>query len=178
MDALYDFPAGSWNLLETNIAPLDCDTGANARIQRNLFDDSTIEWVGENVIVLPPDLDASGTVTFELWGYAVTAYGAGTTTTTEGGQAPNDVVFYFHHDARQAGESWDQSTSAESSGQKTCQTGQDELDKFSWTETVSNLGWAAGDHVRVKLLRKADDVEDDLVGDYGVTHFRIRVPRS
>jgi len=43
---------------------------------------------------------------------------------------------------------------------------------------VANLGWAAGDHIRFKVARDANNASDNLVGDYGLTMFKIIIPRA
>jgi hypothetical protein len=43
---------------------------------------------------------------------------------------------------------------------------------------MGNLGWAAGDHIRIKLERDADNGSDNLAADYGVTIFEIEIPRA
>ena len=164
MGVLYNFPAGSWDYPVANPAPLDTDSGTNGTIKRHLFDDSTEEFV-KGLIQLPSDLDASGTITFEVVGYAVTA------------AASKNIEMKLYHSAKADGESWDAAYSNKESGDKALDATQDRLDIFTWTETVSNLGWAASDSVRIKLSR-IDASADDLVGDYGVVHFRIVVPRA
>jgi hypothetical protein len=163
--AIYDFPAGSFYYPASNPAPLDRDTGTNGIIFRHLFDDTTQEYV-EGVIQLPSDLDTAGTITLEAYGYATTAPGGAVY-----------VQLSFEHSARADSESWDAAYTAEDSGDKEVDTTQDDLDYWTWTETVANAGWAASDHVRFKLSRKAPS-GTDLTGDWGLTHFRIVVPRA
>lgn len=161
-DFTVDFPAGNWNYPTSNPAPLDEDTGTNGTIIRQLFDDTTEEFV-EAVFKLPPAI--AGTVTFYIEGYAVTAV------------ASKNVEFTFYHSAKADGESWDAAFSSKVSGDLATDGTQDQMDFFSFTETVSNLGWTAGDQVRIKLSRTAPSA-DNLSGDYGLTHFRISVPRA
>ena len=158
------FPAGSFDYPASDPAPLDTDTGTNGTIKRQLFDDTTDESVIGQFKV-PSDLDTSGTVTFRMYGYASTA-------------AADDVVFIFSHSAISDSDSWDTAFTDESSGAKTCDADQDNIDIFTWTETVSNLGWSANDFCRFKLTRDADNGSDDLTGDYGVILFEIDIPRA
>jgi hypothetical protein len=159
-----DMTPGSWDYPASNFPEWDRDTGTNGYMFRNLFDDTTPEYLISQFKV-PANIDTSGTVTFELEGYASTADG-------------NEVQFRFEHCAKNSGESWDAAFTAEDSGDKTTSAVQDQLDFFSWTETVSNLGWAANDIVRIRLSRQAIDDGTPVSGDYGVVHFRVRIPKS
>jgi hypothetical protein len=156
------FPAGSFDLPATNYAPLSTDTGTNGTIQRHLFDDTTEEQV-EAQFVLPSAI--AGTVTFEVYGYSVSPL------------SDKRVEFTFYHSAKANSENWDASYNTKVSGDLTVDSFPDGLDRLTFTETVSNLGWTANDHVRIKLGRTAPS-EKSLVGDYGVTHFKIIVPRA
>jgi hypothetical protein len=153
----FDYPASS-------PAPLDTDTGTNGTIKRQLFDDTTNETV-KQIFKVPSDINSAGTVTFKLYGYAAVA-------------AANDVIFLLQHAAAGAGESWDLAFTDESSGAKTCSATQDDIEVFTWTETVANLGWTAGDQVRIKITRDASNVLDTLVDDFGLTMFEIDIPRT
>ena len=159
---IIDIPAGAWDYDPTNYPEWEKDSGANGEMIRDMFDDTTEEYlIGQ--IQAPPDLDTDGTVYFEAYGYAVTADG-------------NEVQLCFYHSAKEKGESWDAAYTAEKSGDYVTDANQDELDFIEWNETITNLGWAASDHIRVKLSRCAVDDGTTVVGDYGVTHFRIRIP--
>jgi len=158
------YPAGSFDYPTSNPAPLDTDSGTNGTIKRQLFDDSTDESVIGQFKV-PSDIYTSGTVTFRMYGYAVTAASA-------------NVVFDFKHSAVGDSDSWDTAFTTESSGAKAVDTVQDEIDVFTWTETVSNLGWSASDFCRFQLTRDADNGSDTLSGDYGVIFFEIDIPRA
>lgn len=158
------YPAGRFDYPASNPAPLDTDSGSNGTIKRHLFDDTTPEYVIGQFVV-PSDIDASGTVTFETYGYAVTA------------AASKNVEFTFDHCSKADGESWDAAFTSEVSGDLACDATQDQLDRFTWTETVSNLGWSANDQCRFKLSRTAPST-NNLSGDYGLTHFRILIPRA
>ena len=156
------FPAGSFDYPTTNPAPFEYATGTNGKIGRHLFDDTTEEQV-ESVFTLPSAI--AGTVTFELYGYSITA------------AASKNVEFTLYHSARQNAEDWDDAYSSKISGDLATNSSQDSLSRFTWTETISNLGWTANDQVRIKLGRTAPSV-NNLVGDYGITHFKIIVPRA
>ncbi len=159
-----DIAAGAWDYPQANPAPLDTDIGTNGTIKRQLFDDTTEEFIIAQ-IRLPSDLDSGGTVNFELYGYAVAA------------AASKNVEFTIYHSAKNDGENWDAAFASKVSGDLATDSTQDQLDSFSWNETVATLGWAADDLVRIKLGRTAPSV-NNLVGDYGLTHFRLKIPRA
>lgn len=164
-EQVWDFPAGSWQY-NTTPAPLDTDTGANGRIKRQRFDDTTEEFViGQRQVC--SDVDLTGTVTFESYGYAVAA-----TPTTTG-----KIELTVRHSAKTDDESWDAAYTTTISGDLTLNTTQDALDRHTWTGTLATLGWAANDHVRVKLSRSAPTTQNQS-GDFGLTHFRVRIPRT
>jgi hypothetical protein len=157
-----DRPAGSWNYPTSNPAPLDTDSGTNGTIKRQLFDDTTEEFV-QSVFQVPSDV-ASGTVTFEAWGYATTADG-------------NEIQLRLGHVPLADSENWDTAYTDVDSGDLTTDGTQDDLDYFTWTETIANLGWGASEFVRIQLSRIAIDDGSALSGDWGLVHFRIRIPR-
>ncbi len=159
-----DLVPGAWDYPAANPAPLDTDTGTNGTMKRHLFDDTTEEQIIAQ-IRLPSDLDSAGTVFFELYGYAVAA------------AASKNVEFTFYHSPKNDGENWDAAFSSKISGDLATDATQDQLDSFSWSETVATLGWAADDLVRIKIGRTAPSV-NNLVGDYGLTHFRLKIPRA
>jgi len=128
------------------------------------MDDTTEEFVISKFQV-PHNLDTSGTVTFEAYGYATTADG-------------NEIQLRFGHSAGGDSDTWDLAFTDEDSGDLTTDGTQDDLDHFTWTETVSNLGWSANDQVRFQVSRVAIDDGTPLSGDWGLTHFRIRIPRT
>jgi hypothetical protein len=158
-----DIPSGAWNYPTSNPAPLDRDTGTNGTILRQLFDDTTEEFI-ETIFQVPQDI-TTGDVTFEAWGYSVTA------------AADKFIQLKVYHVPLADSESWDSAYGSKVSGDLATDSTQDDLDKFSWTETVTNLGWGAGEFVRVKLSRVAPS-GTNLSGDWGLTHFRIRIPRA
>jgi len=159
-----NLPAGSWDYPTANPAPLDTDTGTNGTIKRQLFDDTTEEFVIV-VVQMPSDLDVADTVFFEAYGYAETAV------------ADSYIELTVYHSAKTDGESWDAAYSSKISGDLTTDGSQDYLDYFSWSETVSTLGWAVNDQIRIKLSRSAPSA-NNLSGDWGLTHFRIKLPRE
>jgi hypothetical protein len=164
-DFTADFPAGSWDYPSTNPAPLDTDTSfTNGQIKRHLFDDTTEEFV-EAVFQIPSDIDTSASVTFETYGYSVTA------------AASKNIELKFYHSPVSNGEDIDASYSFIVSTDKSVSGTQDYVDRITWSGLVSTLGWTANEQVRIKLSRIAPSV-NNLSGDYGITHFRITIPRS
>jgi hypothetical protein len=159
-----DYPAGSFDYPTSNPAPLDTDTGTNGTIKRQLFDDTTEEFVNGQFQV-PTDVDTTGSVTFEAFGYASTADG-------------NEIQLRFGHSAGGDSDTWDLAFTDEDSGDLVTDSTQDDLDYFTWTETLTNLGWAANDQVRFQLSRVAISDGTPVSGDWGLTHFRIRIPRT
>lgn len=159
-----NIPAGAWSYPPSNPAPLERDVGTNGGMFRHLFDDTTEEFIIlEPAFELPDNLDTAGTIYFSLYGYAVTADG-------------NEVQFRISHSAKAEGESWDAAYATKDSGDKVTDGNQDEIDQIEWNETVSNLGWAASDLVRLMLSRIAIDDGTKVTGDYGVLNLKIRIP--
>ena len=158
-----NLPAGSFDYPVTNPAPLDTDTGTNGSIKRHLFDDTTEEFI-QGVFQIPADM-ASGTVTFEAWGYAKTADG-------------NEIQLRFGYVSLAKSESWDTAYVDKDSGDYVTDSTQDDLDYLSWTETTSNLNFVAGEFVRFQISRIAIDDGTPLSGDWGLTSFRITIPRG
>jgi len=162
-DFYVQFPAGSFKMPAANPAPLDNDTGTNGNIFRHLLDDTTEEFVECLLPEVPADIDTSGTVTFFAKGYASTAV------------ASKNIELKVYHSAKADGESWDAAYANKESGDLATDGTQDELDFFTWTETVTALGWAASDQIRLKLSRIAPSTAN-LAGDWGLTAFGIIIP--
>ena len=162
-DALFNFPAGAWDYPISNPAQLDTDTGTYGSIKRNLFDDTTEEFI-ESLFEIPANVDSAGTVTFDAVGYAITAASSG------------NIALTVYHSMPSGGQSWDIPYSTKVSGDLLTNETQNYLDYFTWTETVANLGWLASDIVKIKLSRTQPSV-NNLTGDWGLVHFRISIPR-
>lgn len=163
-DQLIDLPAGAWDFPTSNYAPLDTDTGTNGTIDGHRLDDTTEEFLLTQAQVCS-DPDTGGTVTFEAYGYPVTA------------AASKNIKLKLYHSAKADGESWDAAFASKESGDLAVSGTQDFLNRFTWTETFGNLGWATNDHLRLKGSRIAPSA-NNLVGDWRFTYFRIRIPRS
>ena len=158
------FKASDFDVLEANFAPLVQDNGTNARVLVRAFDDTTVEYVNFSFGV-PGDVDTAGTVTFRVWMYAATA------------TASKNVELEFEHRAIDNSESWDQTYTAENSGDISIDATQDDITEATWTETISNLGWAANDLILAKLSRTQPSA-NDLSGDLYIIGFRVEIPRT
>ncbi len=126
------------------------------------FDDTSEEFV-HGKFRLPDDLDTSGTVTFRVGVLAKTA------------AAAKNVQHRFGHVARQDGEDFDVAYSNEDSGNKAIEDTQDNVSVHAWTETVSNLGWAAADLILFRYSRIAPS-SGNLPGDMHLLHLTIIIP--
>ena len=149
--------------IETNFAALTKITGTtNGRpLNVRTFDDTTEQYVS-GTFQAPADLDASGTVAFRAYVTPATAASANTAWT-------------FGHDPVADGEDWDDGTwTDEDSGAVAMDTNDDYLTLVEWTETVSNLGWAAKDNIIFRLSR--DVGTDNLSGDLYLVNFTIEIP--
>lgn len=161
------FPAGSFDYPTSNPAPLEViNSGSitNVRLLGQAFDDTTNETVTREFKV-PSDIDTAGTVTFSVIGIAQTAASA-------------NVEYRFAHSVSNSAEQSDVAYTNEDSGAKAVDTNQDYNTYFTWTETVSNLGWAASDMCKFQLTRLAAGGNDTLSDDFYVRHFEITIPRA
>lgn len=161
---VFYFKATDFDALETNFAPLVQDNGTNAKVMVRAFDDSTEEYVNFSLKV-PADIDTSGSVTFRVWMYAATA------------AASKNVALTFDHRPLDNSESWDQTYTSEDSGDIAIDATQDDITEATWTETVTNLSWAAHDIVLCRLSRP-NATANDLTGDLYVLGFAVEVPRA
>jgi len=157
--------------LESAAATLEeFDGGSNVDLFVRAFDYATDEYANLQFQV-PGEIDTSGTVTFRLYWFARTC--------------PNpaeNVLWAFEHSARNGGEDYDAAYTQEVASADSTGTTQDALVETVWTETVSNLGWAANDTVFGKILRKVADAADtfDSAGgtddDALLVGFAIEIP--
>jgi hypothetical protein len=148
------------------VAPLTSDTGTNNDMQVASFDDSTDECRAGTFLVPSDTATGASTVTFRLKYYAATG-------------ATNSAYWDFKHNSRASGEVWDAAFTTESDGG--CAPGsatQDTIAVCTWTETMTNLGWAASDQVNFELCRDADNASDNLVGDAQLIDFAVEMDRT
>jgi len=160
---MLNFKPAELEAIETNFAPSGKITGTTNGRPRSvrIFDDTTEQYVS-GTFQAPADLDASGTVTFRAIVTPATAASANTAWT-------------FGHDPIADGEDWDDGGwTDEDSGAVAMSTDDDDDTLVEWTETVSNLGWAAKDDVIFRLSR--DVGTDTLSGDLYLVNFTIEIP--
>ena len=158
---VYQFDAHALQSAPTNGAPLALLTGPVPATYARAFDDTTEEYVHGKFRV-PDDLDTTGTVTFSAAVMAKTA------------AASKNVQHRFGHDARGDSEEFDALINKDS-GDKAVDVAQDDISIHEWTETVANLGWAAGDLVLFRYSRIAPS-SDNLSGDMYLLHLTIKIP--
>jgi len=163
IDYVYDMI--DTHAIESSVAPMDRVTGTNVIKIVVAYDDTTIEYRNGKFLV-PGDLDTAGTVTFTVWTQAKT------------GAASKNVVLRFDHIAIADDEDHDGTAyTSENSGDQSMSATQDHITVVEWTETVSNLGWAADDLVYWRLSRQAA-ASNDLSGDLYVEMMRVNIPTS
>ena len=128
-----------------------------------VFPDSNDQYAPGSFHV-PSSIDTAASVTFRVTLLPKTA-------------ATKNVALRLDHAPRAHGEASDVSAAwtNEDSGDIALDDTQGDLTVATWTETVANLGWAAGDYVPIRLSRK-DPTADDLVGDLYVLGFQIETP--
>ena len=146
----------------TNGAPLALLDGTTVDTFVRSFDDTTEEFA-HGKLRLPDDLDTAGTVTFRVAVMAKTA------------AASKNVEHRISHVALADSEDFDVAYSNEDSGDKAIDATQDDISIHSWTETVANLGWTAGDLVLFRYSRIAPSA-DNLSGDMYLLHLTIKIP--
>ena len=158
------FDAHSLQSAPTNGAPMALLDGTNVDTFVRAFDDATEEYAAGKFRV-PDNILASGTVTFSAAVMPKTA------------AAGKNVGHRFGHVALAADEDFDVAYTNEDSGDKALEAGgtQDDISIHTWTETVANLGWAAGDLILFRYSRIAASA-DDLSGDMYLFHLTIKIP--
>ena len=147
----------------TAIAPVEYVDLGTIEVLVRAFDDTTEEYM-QGSFRCPADIDTSGTVTFEMHGWSKTA------------AASKNIAMTFGHRAVADSEAVDGSFTDEDIDDQAVDATQGDLDIITWTETVSNLTWAAGDNIHYRFSRYAATT-NNLSGDYYVWRFIIRVPR-
>lgn len=147
-----------------SIPPISKFTGTNIDILVCSFDDSTDE--GRKVSFKVPSDVGTGNVTYRVVWFSRTA-------------TTGNVIWDARSTATGAeGESWDGSITTDSAAADAVQGTTNQMTVTTWTETVSNLGWAANDVITVMLYRDANNASDTLVGDAEVVGFGIEIPRA
>jgi hypothetical protein len=148
-----------------SIATLSKKTGTNIDIIVAQFDDSTDECRSVQISV-PSDIQTGATITFRTYWFAETA-------------AANNVIWDFRHTGTGTeGESWDQSLTTETAAADAASSTTNQMTVTSWTETLTNLGWAATDVITGVLCRDANNGSDTLTGDANLIMFCMDIPRQ
>jgi len=168
-DAMYQWTASAFQVNTTlAFAPLSYrDFGAgNVELYVRSFDTSTTEYVIGNFRV-PNDLGAGASnVTFEIVGSASTA------------AASKNVKFTFDFlEVADDGLLTGSYGSAEVWDDQAISATQDDQDIISNTETITNLGWTAGNMVYFRLYRSSATT-NNLATDYDVIQFNIIIPQA
>jgi len=166
-DAMFGGSAASHSVNTTTaFAPVNYRDFGSVEILTRAFDTTTTEYM-QGQFRVPDELGAgASSVTFEIVGSASTAV------------ASKNVKFTFDFvevadsglmtGAYGGAEVWDdQPTSAT----------QDDQDIISNTETITNLGWTAGNMIYYRLYRSTATT-NNLATDYDVIAFNIIVPRA
>lgn len=148
--------------LNANTPAFDVITTTNIVATVWKFDSTTQEYLNGKFEV-PPNIDTSGTVYFRAIGISATA-------------ATANVAFDFDHAAVDNDEDLDSASyTTEASGDKATINNQNDLEVHEWSETVSNLTWAAEDEVFFRISRKAASASN-LSGDWYLYDFVIEIP--
>ena len=163
--AEFNFPVPALTATESAFAPIEKIDGTNVDILTCAFDDATTEYRNGSFTV-PTDIDTSATVTFRATGRRDTGTGAA------------NIILRFDHLARADSEAEDTAYTSETSGALAVDTTAGDLDIFTWTETATNLGWAASETVFFRIARVGGDASDTLSGDWLWHHFTVEIPLS
>ena len=156
------FDANSLYGAAANGAPLALLDGTTVDTFVRALDDTTEEYV-HGKLRLPDDLDTSGTVTFRVAVMAKTwAF-------------PKNVQHRLGHVPLADSDDFDVAYSNEDSGDRSIDATQDDILIHTWTETVANLGWTAGDLVLFRYSRIAPTILN-LAGDLYLLHLTIKIP--
>jgi hypothetical protein len=157
----------------TPIAPLGQNTTTNIIAKSRAFNYAAI-WYCNSSYYVPSDIDTAGTVTFYVYWQARTAPAS-----------DENVVWQVEHAAVADAEDLDSATfTAEVATAAATSTVQNQMNYTTWTETVSNLGWASEDEVFLKWSRKSTDANDtfdtraDTDDDALAFKFGMLVPRA
>lgn len=164
-DALIGWEPDHLKALETAVPGLAFNTTGTLKGAYAAFDDTAQEYLNGKFTV-PDNINASGTATFRMTGYSATP------------AASKNVAFDFDHAAVAHDEDLDLAAyTTEASGDKATINNASDNEQHEWTETVTNLGWVAGDTVYFRVSRKAA-AANNLVGDWLMGKFNIYIPLS
>lgn len=158
------FDAANLQMVEDNSAPLAELAGTNVDVLVRAFDDTTEEYANGKIHI-PGDVDTSGTVTFRAYVMAATA------------AASRNIALTLGHLALNNSEAHDAAYTDEDSGDVSIDATQGDVTEVTWTETITNLSWAANDLVLFRISRPSASV-NDLVGDMYLFSLSIEIPRA
>jgi hypothetical protein len=146
----------------TNPARLDTDVGSNFTwgMKRWLFDDTTDQYL-YGAFQLPADLTGYTNVNIQAVGYAVTA------------ADDKQVQLGFGYGATNDGEVWDLFTTVVLGDAITPDDTQDKRLYITWQAFAIPATWDASAVVLFYVRRVTSG--DDLVGDFALTNFRVRL---
>ena len=163
----YWFSAESLQPLETNSAAIFKFSGTNVKTFIRNFSNATSdqEDYANSKLLVPSDVDTTGTVTFRAYVMAATA------------AASKNIALTFGHVATNSAENVDVAYTDEDSGDKAIDATQDNVTEVTWTETIANLGWAASDLVIFRISRPAASA-NDLVGAMYLFSLSVEIPRT
>ncbi len=150
----------------TAFPPIKYRDFTNIEINVRGFDDTGPEYM-QSFFRVPDDLGAGASnVTFEIVGSAATA------------AASKNVKFTFDFvEVADGGLMTGAYADAEVWDDQSISATQDDQDIISNTETITNLGWTAGNMIYYRLYRSAATT-NNLSGDYDVISFNILIPQA
>jgi len=162
----YNWTASALLPLDTDdaIPPILKEEGSNIDILVRAYDASTDECASGTLHV-PSDVESGSTITFRSRWYSPTA-------------TTGNIMWYFRHLPRAEGEDWDAALTTEAASADATQGTIDQITVTTWTETLSNTGWAASELVEFELCRDANHASDTLAGDAYLIDFTVEIPRE
>lgn len=163
MSASLQFPPPALLPLESSTATLEVIDGTNVNEMVAAFDDTTEEYLNGTFTV--PQNITTGNATFRASIRAAT------------GAATKNIAMTLGHSYKASGSTYDATYTDVDSGDKTINATTANVTVITWTETVSNLGWAAGGLVDFRISRTAASA-DDLSGDMHLINFEIELPTA
>lgn len=164
---IMDLPPGAWQYPSVNYAPFVTVVGVNRSIDANAFDDT----LDESMMIqftMPPGLDSTDTIYFEVEGFAETSHASN-----------NLIELDMQYKSSAHGADWDTALTSWVQTDLVCEDVQNELDLFIFSDTVANLSTGSNQQMRLCLKRSATTTTaNELADRYFVTNVRMRVARS
>lgn len=152
-----------------NCAVTAYDNNTNVDNLGLAFDDATDEFSNGRFVV-PDAVSTTGsdTVEFSVW-FTASADGCSATCTT---------YWDFRWAVASSGEVFDDAYTTEADGGCAANTDSETVVECTWTESLTNLGWTAGELVHFQVVRDADNGSDNLAQDAWLKMFRISIPQE